>query len=201
MTQQRFSIRSLLSLVAAVALNVALGQCLSQNNEELLIGIALPAVALQLFGYAVWKRRPKPFQLGYLVFGAIATGSFVWAMCFPRSLGITANGQTFIQPGSTLFMIWMGYGRFAGDWLMPILFKNLLQTQPSDFSMLALRMLIWTLPQFLIGAVGGAISRGIVRCLPARPKADPSESALASNRAVCEKSQAVLAASPTILSN
>ena len=207
MTQHRFSIRSLLCFVAVVALNVAVGRSLFQEAfcfpdvAKLLIGVTLPAIVLQVLVCMVICGRSRPFWLGFLIFGTIAMGSFVWGMVYSGDFICINNGILGRLPGSPLSSIWMGYSEFAGERLRQLWIRGGAPPWPPVAVILVIQALIWSLPQLLIGAIGGTIFWGVARRLRDRPKADPSEPAIPSNRAACGKSQAVLAASPTSLSN
>lgn len=180
---------------------MAVGRSLFKYNERLLVGVTLPAIVLQVLVCVVICGRSRPFWLGFLILGTIASGSFVWGMVYREVSMLTSDGILWHIPGSPLYSIWMGYSQFAEERFGQLWLRSGGPPRPPAAVILVIEALIWSLPQFLIGAIGGTIFWGVGSRLRARPKADPSKSAILENRAVRGKSQAVLAASPTSLSN
>jgi hypothetical protein len=155
------SIRSWIALVATiVALNIAIACVVFAFDTELVIGGALPCIALQAAVFFLLRSQgqPRAFWLGFTVIGAIITTSFMWAMLFPEVLGYNRAGTLVKTPGSALYTVWMGYGRFAGDRIGPLLFDFNDATEPFGGGQIAFRGILWSVPQLLISLVGAFIA-------------------------------------------
>ena len=156
------SLRWWIAMVATiVALNAAIACAVFAFNTELVIGGALPCIALQAAVFFLLRSQgqPRAFWVGFTLIGAIITTSFMWAMLFPEILGYR-TGTLVKTPGSTLYTLWMGYGRFAGDRIGPLLFDFNDATDPDPFGVgqIAFRGILWSVPQLLISLVGAYIA-------------------------------------------
>ena len=107
----RFSIAKVMGLVGLVALNFAVARILFAYRSELLIGVILGMLSLQigLFQMVSSRGRSQAFWLGSIVCGLLLMMTFVWAMLFPEVLGITSTGALQRTPGSAMYAIWHGY--------------------------------------------------------------------------------------------
>ena len=168
----RHSIRWVMVVVAVVAFNIAVARVAVASNPEILIGGALPCIALQWAAISLLRRRgrARAFWVGFTILGSLITASFVWAMLFPEVLGITRDGALVKTPGSPLHPIWMRYGQLVGERIGPMLFDFGAKPEPYGMAMLAFRGLLWSLPQFLLASVGGLIAWGAAGAVGSRPR-------------------------------
>ena len=172
MRTPRLSIAGLMLGVVIVALNLAVGRYLFGYQSEILVGIALGAITLQVAIIQLIRRRgrDRAFWVGFLVLGSLVMASFIWAMCFSEILGFHPDGRggfTLIRtPGSLLYTLWNGYSRFV--------YERIIETYLIDFraneqfyrdSMMGrvlltmIRALAWFIPQLLIAVIGGVVAR------------------------------------------
>ena len=170
MISLRSSIAGVMAIVAVVALDIAVARAVFASNTQLLIGGALPCVALQWAAFSLFRSRgrARAFWLGFMVGGSMITASFIWAMLFPEVLGVTRTGAVVKTPGSSLYAVWAGYGRFIGDRIGPI---------PNPFGVVPIvfRAILWSVPQVTIALVGGFMAWGIFSMGGVSPRAESFE--------------------------
>jgi hypothetical protein len=182
MNPNRLTVARMMRIVCLIAANFAAAQMLFPSYRQTLLGIMPAAVGLQV---AILLRRrargrARAFWTEFLLFGALALGSFVWAMTFPRSIGITTfrdpgTGKvitrTVVTPGSPMSRVWDSYGRFVNEQLERFdFFTDVLQSRGGFlYTILAL---IWLLPQWLIAALGGLLAWGLASVRDKRRTAD-----------------------------
>ena len=164
----RSSIARLMAMVAVVAANAAAARILFALNVEILIGVALPAVAMEFAVYClVSRRRPgRGFWLGFILLGALTMATFVWNQLDPEVLALTRSGQLIRQEGSLFYHVWSGYAGILGDFLVPPLeelgiFGN--GWNPYGVSAVGIRAIVWSLPQLVIALAGGVFIWAMAR--------------------------------------
>jgi hypothetical protein len=170
----RLSIAELMTVVGIVALDVAASGVLLENND-LLGGVAPMGLTLQMgiFWLIRSRGRVPSFWAGFLAFGTMAMMSFLGAAlsCPGDSVAIDPKtGQAVVTtfPGSTIWSLWVGYGRFV--------FKTLESLPNSDWIVgdggdshghdgipLITKVFVLSLPQLVFAAVGGVGARFLVR--------------------------------------
>jgi hypothetical protein len=166
----RVSIARMMVLVGVVAVDIAATRSLFAYNSEMLIGVALGVIALQigLFRLIRGQGRARVFWSGFIAAGLMAMMTFVWAMMFPEILGLTSTGALVRTPGSTLYTVWHGYSSFVAEHvIMPLLYDPRINPGIDGDSILGglfiagIRSVVWFLPQLLMAVVGGLLARGI----------------------------------------
>lgn len=180
-----FSIVKLMVLVGIVALTLAAVRTLFHYNSEMLIGVALGGVLLQVGIVRLMRSRgrPRAFWGGFVVCGMMAIMSLVWAMLFPEVLGIR-GGALIRTPGSPLHTAWYGYAEFVSERIIaPVLYDPRINPGSSRDSVLggasivAIRAVIWFLPQLFIAMVGGLLTGLIGRRVSKMLVGDPQKPA------------------------
>ncbi len=175
----RLSLAKLMIVVGLAALNLAAIRVLHDYNSEILLGVALAGLALQvaLFQFLHSRGRRRAFWAGFLVCGLMAISTFIWAMLFPEVFGLSRTGVLHITPGSPLYSVWHGYEGFVFERIIRrFLFDpraNLEFDRDSALGNLliaCLRAVVWFLPQLLIALVGGLLASLIRRPLPVRAR-------------------------------
>ena len=128
MTIPRLTIRTLMTVVIVIAMNLAVGRALISADNPMLEALLIPSVMLQL---ALWrwirtKDRARSFWAAFLVSGAVVTGSFLWGILTPSIIGIglttnpTTGGVTSTRlevPGSLMWRVWDRYARLVANQL------------------------------------------------------------------------------------
>ena len=176
MKQLRLSVAKLMFAVVIVALNFGAARTLFSYDTEMLIGVALSGLVLQasLFQLLRSRGRKRAFWAGFITCCSMAMMTLIWAMMFPRIIGIGfKNGATtrIETPGSPLYTIWYSYANFFDEHIIaPLLFDPRINPGLDRESVLggavivAIRAAIWSLPQLLIAVAGGLlISRIVLR--------------------------------------
>ena len=167
------SIAGVMTIVVVVALNAAIALALFAYDEETLIGIALPGLALQWAIFSLVRRRQsnRAFWISFAVFGSMAMTSFVWGRILPNELIALAYPG---QPPRLVYVtrvtaFWMDYGSYAGHLLEPWLGSFQFLADPKGFAAVVIRALVFSLPQLLVALAGGlcalVISRAQFRIL------------------------------------
>jgi hypothetical protein len=159
--------------VVVVAINFAAARALFAFNPEMLIGIALMGLLLQfgLFRLVVGPRRGRLFWIGFILCGLTAMVSLVWALRFPEVLGIRV-GALIRTPGSPLHTVWYDYAKFVSERIIaPLLYDPRINpgldrdSVLGGLSIVAIRAVVWFLPQLFIASVGGLLTSLIGRRL------------------------------------
>jgi CDP-diglyceride synthetase len=173
MKPPQFSIVKLMVIVGVVALDFAAARILLAYNQEMLIGIALGGLVLQVgfFRLIRSRGRGRAFWVGFIVCGLMAMTTLVWAMRFPEVFGIR-GGALIRTPGSPLHTVWYGYAKFVSERIIaPVLYNPRINPGPNrdsvvgGASIVAIRSIVWFLPQILIAIVGGLLTSLIGRRL------------------------------------
>jgi CDP-diglyceride synthetase len=173
----QFSIAKMIVFVVIVAINFAAARALFAFNPEMLIGIALMGLLLQfgLFRLVVGPRRGRLFWIGFILCGLTAMVSLVWAMFFPEAFGIR-GGALIRTPGSPLHTVCYGYAKFVSERIIaPVLYDPRINPGPNrdsvvgGASIVAIRAVVWFLPQLFIALVGGLLTSLIGRRLGRTP--------------------------------
>jgi len=156
-----------MTIVGIVALNLAAARALTDDNHEVLGGVAPMAVMLQVGIFSVIRNqgRVRGYWVGFLVFGTMGMTSFLWAALFCPSDSVsidprTAKAIVTTSPGPPTWVLWTRYGRFA--------FKMLESLPNSDFIVgdggdshghdgipLATKAVVLSLPQMVLAVAGG----------------------------------------------
>jgi hypothetical protein len=161
-----------------VALNGAIARALFAYDEEILIGIALPGLALQWAIFSLLRRRlsNRAFWISFSAFGSMAMTSFVWGRFLQSELIALAYPG---QPPRLVYVtrvtaFWMDYGSYAGHLLEPWLGSFQFFADPQGFAAVVIQALVWSLPQLLVALVGGlcalVIGRAQFRILGQSPR-------------------------------
>ncbi len=172
----RISISRLMAIVAVVAINVAVGRAVFEHDPEILIGVALLGLAIQGAIVAAFRaKRGRAFWVGFAVLGAAAIGSFAWGMTLPEELiAVAVPGQPsrLVNVG-TMSVLWLDYGSFVADRLEPVLLGLGMDPNidPNGPTAVAIRGLVWALPQLAAALAGGAGAWGIMRIAGTRRRA------------------------------
>ncbi len=187
MKPPRLSIAKLMVVVVIVAINFGAARILFSYNTEMLIGVALSGIVLQLGLYQLLRSRGRgrAFWAGFITCGLMATMSFVWAILFPEVIGIDFdnNGSmaTVRTPGSPLYTAWFGYAEFVSDHIIgPILESHSMNSRINFDSYLggallvSIRVVVRFVPQLLIALVGGLLTSLIVRRWGKKPADAPN---------------------------
>jgi hypothetical protein len=153
------SIAGVMTIVAVVALNAAIARALFAYDEETLIGIALPSLALQWAVFSLVRRRlsNRAFWISFAAFGSMAMASFVLGRVLPNELiAVAYPGQpSQLVNVSRVSAFWLGYGSYAGHLLEPWLGSFQFVADPKGFAAVVIRALVWSVPQLLVALVGG----------------------------------------------
>jgi hypothetical protein len=136
----RFSLFALVTIVAAVAVNLAGVRALESKHREVLPGCIATAVALQLALVRLVRGREqcRAFWAGFVVAGGVAVASLLF-------------------PQSRYWNLWYRYFVSAGEWVryVPDL-SHLVRTDRR--ALFVVRALIVSLPQLLLALLGGLIA-------------------------------------------
>jgi hypothetical protein len=171
------SIKRLMAIVVVGALDLGAGRALFVYNPMMLIGVAVTALALQVSVYALIRTqgRVRSFCVGFLTFGSLGMVLFISAMAFPRSIGIAIDPNTGKRvrlelAGSPMWYVLEDYDRFALEAVLrrPFLRDVVMKAEVNQKTYL---VLIWTLPQLLLGLVGGLLAYRIAWMLANRRRA------------------------------
>lgn len=175
MKPPRLSIAKLMVVVVIIAINFGAARILFSYNTEMLIGVALSGMVLQVGLYQLLRSRGRgrAFWAGFTACGLMAMMSFVWAMLFPEVLGFGfENGSMtlFTTPGSPLYSLWHGYADFLFKHIIaPVLFDPRInpvldrESVTGGAFIVGIRAVVWFVPQVLIAAGGGLLVSLIVR--------------------------------------
>jgi len=178
----RLSIAKLMVVVGVVALNIAAARLLFDDNSEMLIGVALSGLILQvgLFQLMRSRGRGRGFWAGFIACGLMAMTTLVWAMLFPEVLGITATMTLVRMPGSSMYTVWYGYANFVSEHIIaPVLYDPrinpgiYLDSLLGGALIVGIRAVVWFLPQLLIAVVGGLLASLIGGRRSKSPAGDP----------------------------
>ena len=160
----RFSIARMMAIVGVIALNIATARILFAYEPELLIGVGLGVLVLQvgLFRLVRGRGTNRAFWVGFIVCGLITMTTLVWAMLFPEVVGLSSTGVLERVPGSTMWTIWYGYARFVSEpILVPMITYSGIDPDVSNLGGILIagaRAVIWFLPQLLIAVAGGLLA-------------------------------------------
>jgi hypothetical protein len=158
----RLSIGWLMACVGVVALNLTAARALYTYSPMYLYAAALSGLGLQVGLFCLWRSRgrARAFWLGLLMAGGLAMGSCLWAVAFPRVIGIGGSAKGgFVrveQKGSPLWDVLEAYSNFiirqidAVPALAPIIESG------NEILLGATTTVIWFLPQLVL-ALGGGI--------------------------------------------
>src|SRR5262249_34255059 len=150
MKPTRLSIARLMGLVALAAVNTAAARALSAYSPEILIGVALPGLAVQaaLFRLVGRRRRGRAFWLGFAALAAAALASFVPGLArAARVTGLARPGAPITMAGPPVSRFWLGYGSLVDARLSPWLLSLRMVPDPRGLVAVTLRALVWSLPQ------------------------------------------------------
>jgi hypothetical protein len=150
----RLTIGRVMAAVGVVAANLAVARTIALGGSpELLAGCLLPGIALEVAAWRAWRGRGRgrAVALGFLLVGALALASLVWAMLRPASMGISAKGAVVTTPGSIAWRVWEVYFRAVERALGPLLGA----IPQSIVLQLAVTVVILGAPTLLAGLIGG----------------------------------------------
>jgi hypothetical protein len=155
----RFTIAGLMIVVAVVAANAAIARLLYASNPEILIGVAVPVLVLELAMVAAyWSARPgRAFWAGFLLLGCLVMATFIWNIVVPTVYGVTSTGTLRVTPGSPFHPLWSGYGSLVSDLLRGVL-EGRVGVDPYDIDVVLLRSIVWTVPQVAGALLGGLVA-------------------------------------------
>lgn len=168
-----------MAVVAVIAANLAAARALDGRNREILVGIALAAVALQAAAVLTLRGHDqrRAFFIAFIVGGLAMMASFAWAMLHPTNYGIR-RGTLITTPGSPLYDAWIGYARFASEYaVMPLISLLGVDPEAAKTSLLATRAVIWSIPQLAIAFIFGLIAARIGKARPPSEIAGPHPTA------------------------
>lgn len=164
MSTGRLSIARLMLVIAIIAINIAAARAILPDHIEILVGVALMWLGLQIALVRMFDQRGErqAFWAGFLVFGFLAISSYVWAMMFPSTLLVTPGGPVIETPGSPVYPIWNGYLGLLISFL-----EGMVGRGADKVAVLALGlilMIVWiALPQGVTAISGGFLFRRIFR--------------------------------------
>jgi hypothetical protein len=169
----RFSIAELMTVVGIVALDVAASRALLEDNG-LLGGVAPMGLTLGIGAYWLIRCRGRvpSFWAGFLAFGAMAMMSFLGA-ALSRPVDSIAidpkTGQAVVTtiPGSTIWSLWAGYGRFVFKALEGLTDSEWIigdggDPHGHDGIPFITKAFILSLPQLVFAVAGGVVARLLV---------------------------------------
>ena len=154
------SIAKLLILVAVVAINLAAGRAVYDQDPEIgTFGGVTPAIfamstAFLLYIHRRGRAQSRAFLAGFLAFSLLALGFYIHSMLYPptfRSIGRVWPGSEMTYPGSPAWHAWDRYGT------VPMQFVRPYHGDPTDMrvSSIIFRAAVHYLPQGLFGLFGG----------------------------------------------
>jgi hypothetical protein len=168
----RLSIGRLMACVGVVALNLAAARALYTYSPMYLYAAALSGLGLQAGLFCLWssRGRARAFWLGLLMAGSLAMGSCLWAVAFPRVIGIGGSAKGgFVrveQKGSPLWDVLEAYSNFVVEKLVAVPTFTAIMESNNEVLLGATTTAIWFLPQLVAALGGGIIGWSMARAIP-----------------------------------
>ena len=175
MKRPRMSIARLMGVVAVLALNAGAARAfVVRDEDDLLIGVALMAVALQVG--LLFRRRSPRFFAGFLVAGLVAMGSFLWAYETPSSVTRYPDGTLVRNPASRACLLLERYTMATVRLMERVEYPPLMAIRAQaggraidEWLLNGTFALTLGLPQLLAASAGGLLTLGLARVASKRP--------------------------------
>lgn len=168
MRAYRFRLSGLMLVVAAVALNLAVGMALLSSDSSLLFRIALIGIALQVGVVALLRGRNRPFWAGFVAFGLLSALSCALAFGprFEIVTDATGSRPVEVAPASAMWQAWEGYDRLWVSPLEPVVASYIQVPEPPlpiVIGWVTTIILASAVPHALIAIAGGLFTRAAAR--------------------------------------
>jgi hypothetical protein len=161
------SIAKMMAIVGVVALNLAAARLLLSHSLYLLIGASLIGLSLQVGSFRLVRsrNRVRMFWVGFVAFGSLAMLSFLWGTIFAPITRVAAPRSRMHYapiPGSPMWTLWHAYFGFAVQFLGFLPYSSQILGIGGEMPVITVAAITF-LPQLLIAAAGGLLTRLVVR--------------------------------------
>lgn len=161
----QISIAKLMVAVGVVALNLAFARILVLYNPEMLTGVALIVLALQIGLFRILQNRGRAFWVGFVLCGLTSMMGLVWALRSPGVILVSSTGGYFKEEEPPMYGALCEYRDVATERVFyPIL--NSLHIDPMSnrdskllqASFMGFNAVVWFLPQIVVAIFGGLLT-------------------------------------------
>ena len=154
-------------VVGIAALNLAAVRILFLYNSEMLIGVALIGLALQvgIFRLMRSRGRGRAFWVGFVVCGLTAMMAFVWVVRSPGVILVSSTGGYYKEYEPPMYSALCECRDVAMERVLYPIFVSL-HVDPMSHrdskllqaSFMGFNAIVWFLPQLFIAMVGGLLT-------------------------------------------